>query len=186
MPWSITHTLDQKPKYEAMARAYHGKEYLRKKFELCDGVTNQCAIRMSIALGRCGFSLDGFPEPRRVHGTSLRKCPLDEPHIVGATELMKFLIGSFGLTEKYDGHQMKKAYESLSGRKGILYFDNLGGRKGDHIDLFDGAAIYNEIRDYRDWGHEGGGSVTDVANRGKFTRARYFERARFIQFIQLG
>lgn len=85
------------PKYNNVERAYHGPEYLRKKFN-CAGVVNQCAIRMSVALQRCGFSLDGFPTPARVHGTSLRRCTLEEPHIIGANELMQFLIDRFGLT----------------------------------------------------------------------------------------
>ena len=185
--WTLMpYVLNGKPNYEAVALKYNGPEYQKKKFELCDGVTNQCAIRRSIALGRLGFSSEGCPEPRRVPGTSLRKCPLAEPHIVGATELMKFLIDSFGLTARYEGHQVKSAYESVRGRKGILYFDNLGGAKGDHIDLFDGTAIFNELRDYPDWGHLGGGSPPPIADLGKVTRSRYFDRARYIQFIQLG
>src|SRR5258707_15363215 len=30
-------------------------------------IANQCAVRMSIALARCGFDLEGFQPRRRVH-----------------------------------------------------------------------------------------------------------------------
>jgi hypothetical protein len=172
------------PKYTRVERAYHGPEYLKKRFE-CAGVVNQCAIRMSVALQRCGFSLDGFKDKTRIHGTKLRKCTFPEPHIVGADELMKYLKKRFGLSATFSKHQISKAYATLSGRHGIVYFDNLDGKKGDHIDLFNGEAIYNEIRNYQDYGHQGGDPPTDVANRGKYTRNHYFKRASRIDFIEL-
>lgn len=172
------------PKYTRVQRAYHGPEYLRKRFE-CAGVENQCAIRMSVALQRCGFSLDGFQDKARIHGTALRKCTFDEPHIVGAAELMSYLKKRFSLSATFSTHQISKAYTTLSGRQGIVYFDNLDGKKGDHIDLFNGVAIFNEIRNYRDYGHAGGDPPTDVANRGKYTKNHYFKRASRIDFIEL-
>jgi hypothetical protein len=173
-----------KPTYDAVKEAYNGPEYLANHFN-CPGVVNQCAIRMSVALQRCGFVIEGFHNPRRIHGTELRHCEFNMPHIVGATELMEHLIKSFGLTRRYRGHEVKSAYKDLQDWPSIVYFHNLGGGKTDHIDLFNGIAIYNELRDYRDHGHMGGNRKTHIPNIGQHTKNHYFGRAQRIDFIEL-
>src|SRR4249919_1038913 len=53
---------------------------------------NQCAIRMSLALGRCGFSLSAFPHPHRV----VSKHGLPVPYVQGARELADYLKTIWG------------------------------------------------------------------------------------------
>ena len=60
------------------------------------GISNQFAVRMSLALVRNGFSLDVFPNQRRVH-RGRDACALgDEAHLVGADELHRSTLSEFG------------------------------------------------------------------------------------------
>ncbi|HEY0657089.1 MAG TPA: T6SS effector amidase Tae4 family protein [Pyrinomonadaceae bacterium] len=134
------------------------------------GYKNQCAIRLSLALVRCGFSLDAFPDQKRVH-RGRGGCNLgDEPHIVGADELHKFLMQVWDAGLKGKGKDIKS---QILGKQGIVYFNNCFKRNatdtsatGDHIDLWNGEKYYNQIL-----GIGAGGDAT--AKSDLFTKAQY-------------
>jgi hypothetical protein len=79
------------------------------------GISNQCAVRMSLALVRNGFSLDNFPNQRRVH-IGRAACALDdEPHVVGADELHRYLRQVWDTGWRGEGSDFR---EQLIGNKG--------------------------------------------------------------------
>lgn len=137
-----------KPSYELMKRAY--EDYRVDSAPCKAGITNQCAVRMSVALERCGFSLDAFDPHRRVHrGRS--SCHLSVQHVVGANELARYLSRIWGEPEKWRGDGVNSAAGELAGRTGIIYFNNCfqragqASRRGDHIDLWNGTTYYNQL-----------------------------------------
>jgi hypothetical protein len=147
-----------KPKWQLMAKAYQAYFTDRGpcKIELDgDPIANQCAVRMSIALERCGFSLNAFGhtqhthKPYRVH-RNRSGCQVSVPHVLGAKELMDYLKDTIGLSQEFHGDSLGNAAADLSGKHGIIYFNNCftrGGqssRRGDHIDLWDGVETYNK------------------------------------------
>lgn len=137
-----------KPSFELMNMAY--TDYKMDNAPCKAGVTNQCAVRMSVALKRCGFDLHAFKNQRRIH-KNRRSCKLKVPHLLGARELAKYLAQMWGAPEKYVGDGVNSAAFALTGRRGVIYFDNCFIRKGstkktgDHIDLWTGKTYYNEI-----------------------------------------
>lgn len=62
------------------------------------GITNQCAVRMTVALVRCGFSLDAFTPRERVHRG---RCGLQVHHVIGAQELERYLRRVMGTPLEY-------------------------------------------------------------------------------------
>jgi hypothetical protein len=114
-------------------------------------VKNQCAARMSVALARCGFDLNGFPNQRRVH-RNRHICRLSIPHVVGAKELADFLTTALAPPLKFFGKTLSSAAESIKDQWGIIYFNNCfhrdtdkeGVSTGDHIDFWDGEKYYNQ------------------------------------------
>lgn len=129
---------------------------------------NQCAVRMSTALARCGFPMHGFPDRRRIHRPA--NCRIQVPHVLGAQELEEFLRTRMTVSKEYRKHGggLSHAFDELRNRKGIVFFDRVNGRT-DHIDLFDGERIQNEV-------------LYGSANA---STASYFERAKRITFFQL-
>jgi hypothetical protein len=137
-----------KPSYQLMKRAY--EDYKMDSAPCKAGVTNQCAVRMSVALERCGFSLNAFDPIRRVHRGRSR-CQLDIQHLLGANELARYLTRLWGAPERYAGNAAHNAAAVLGTRTGVIYFDNCFRRagqsqkRGDHIDLWNGTTYYNTI-----------------------------------------
>jgi hypothetical protein len=118
-------------------------------------ISNQCAVRMSLALNRCGFGLDKFPHQSRVH-SGLRGCHTQGvKHVVGAQELAShlssMLFAPIRFYEHKKGGGCEHALEAIKGQRGIVYFNNCFRRdgeahkKGDHIDLFNGKNYFNDI-----------------------------------------
>ena len=138
----------EKPSYEPVRRAYD--DYRVDPAPCKAGVTNQCAVRMSVALLRSGFSLDAFQPRNRVH-QGRRACQLTVPHVLGAQELANYLRQIWGSVEQFRGATLSNAQTALNGRRGILYFNNCfrreqgGAMVGDHIDLWTGTQYYNQI-----------------------------------------
>lgn len=136
------------PAYQLMEMAY--EDYRIDSAPCKAGVTNQCAVRMSVALERCGFSLNAFDPARRVHRGRSR-CVLSIQHVLGANELAKYLKRIWGDPIKFRGRSKDTAQESLAGRKGVIYFNNCfrragqASKRGDHIDLWNGEKYYNQI-----------------------------------------
>ena len=159
-----------------MARAY--QDYTIDSAPCKAGVTNQCAVRMSVAIERCGFSLSAFDPQRRVH-RGRNRCQLEVAHVLGANELARYLARMWGQPEKFRGAAGHDAADTLSGRKGVIYFNNCfkrrrtdTRRKGDHIDLWTGSQYYNQII------HVGAGGDAGA-------RARLFGRSDQVWFFPL-
>ena len=109
---------------------------------------NQCAIRLSIALYRSGFHLNGITGP--VHH-SPRSCHLSIPHVAGANQLASYLQRKLGTPTKFRHQDHASAVRQLQGQQGIIYFDNCyrrrgrSAKQGDHIDLWVGDRYFNQI-----------------------------------------
>jgi hypothetical protein len=106
----------------------------------CEQYSNQCAIRMSRALSLSGLPLAQYGDPI---------CQADNvSHARGAESLANYLRTRLGPPRVLGG----AARSAVQGRKGIIFFKDIigfrGGR-GDHIDLWDGAAT----RGYDGFGH---------------------------------
>jgi hypothetical protein len=86
----------------------------------------QCALRMSIALSRCGFDFSDYRSPKCSHG-----------HPRGAECLANFLWRKLGRPKIY-----KSATTSTIKTRGIILFKDIYTFRngvGDHIDLWNGA-----------------------------------------------
>lgn len=95
---------------------------------------NQCAIRLGIALEGAGIDLSNYPGTRCWHGHG-------GAHVIRAQELANWLdqtCEAVPSAEKYAG-----ATADVFGRQGIIFCRNFWGEhnEGDHIDLWDGAAM---------------------------------------------
>lgn len=153
-----------RPQYELLARAY--ADYRSQSQPCRRGATNQCAARMSIALGRAGCGLEDFTPRARVHSGNAR-CQTDGiEHVMGALELANFLRRRLGPPLEHRpiaGGGCADAFARIRGSTGIVYFDNCFRREGstvqagDHIDLFDGRRYYNQILHPRAGGDETSG-----------------------------
>jgi len=132
------------PPYYLMERAF--EDYRFNKSPAGLHPKNQCAIRMSVALGRCGFSLDAFPETDRVK----KRRDIPVAFVQGANELANYLSKLWGKPLKFSN---KKGASMLRNKKGIVYFNNCFHRsgdpekvlRGDHIDLWNGSVYYNQL-----------------------------------------
>ena len=156
-----------RPSFSLMQRCYN--DYLDGHQKPCSSADNQCAVRMSTALVRCGFSLADFPDQDRIHKGKF--CDLKVNHILGAGELRDYLRLKLLPTAEFPHHKPKHAqdvFDEVEDKTGILYFNNVDGST-DHIDLFDGSKIMNEVF----YGGEG------------VTLSRYFKRANSITFFAL-
>jgi Type VI secretion system (T6SS), amidase effector protein 4 len=151
-----------RPQYALLQRAYEA--YRANSLPCQRGVTNQCAVRMSIALGRAGFGLESFTPRARVHSGE-RGCNTGGmEHVLGAQELANFLSSALGAPVKVraqrSGGGCAHALGQIRGQTGILYFNNCFTRAGssvqtgDHIDLFNGSQYYNQIIHPRAGGNE--------------------------------
>jgi len=117
------------------------------------GVKNQCAIRMSIALWRCGFSLDNFDFPSHRMHSHRKSCKVEIPHAVGAEDLARFLDRTWVNTLRFAGSRTESAATELQGRRGVIFFyncwhrstDKPGEKNGDHIDFWNGEQYFNQI-----------------------------------------
>ena len=114
------------------------------------GIVNQCAVRMSVALGRadCGFDFRSWTLGYvHNHAGACRELP---PHVTNATNLTHYLR-SLGLKfEIYpkSGHHALSASEvreRVLGRLGIIYFQFCFGAHGSHIDFWNGKEFMNQV-----------------------------------------
>lgn len=132
----------RRPSFSLLERCY--TDYYNGYHTPCGRADNQCAVRMSLALGRCGFGLKRFPRRDRIHRGS---CGLHVQHVLGAGELEKYLRNRLGVKEDYRHTTEAKhqgIFDELSGLKGIIYFKDIDGTT-DHIDVFDGWKCQNEV-----------------------------------------
>jgi hypothetical protein len=141
-----------KPQYQFLERAYN--DYRMDSKPCKQGAENQCAVRMSIALGRAGFGLESFQPSSRVHKGG-KSCQTNGmAHVLGAEELARFLRQALFAPVVFQPgakNGCAGAFQTVQRTRGILYFNNCFKRKGethargDHIDLFNGLQYYNQI-----------------------------------------
>src|SRR3954463_6617804 len=143
----------ERPQYQYLMRAY--EDYRANSRPCMRGATNQCAVRMSIALGRSGFGLESFPRRERVHSGSGNCQTNGIKHVLGANELANWLRDTLAdptvIRPAAGQRGCAAAAQQLRGLQGIVYFNNCFAREaggpqvGDHIDLFTGSQYYNQI-----------------------------------------
>ena len=94
------------PDYGLLSRAYddYRRDSAPCKFP---GIDNQCAVRMSVALNRCGFGLQDFRNQQRIH-KHRRQCQLEVEHVVGAQELADYLVQSLAVPYKFSGRRRSR------------------------------------------------------------------------------
>lgn len=120
-------------------------------------ITNQCAIRMSVALMRSdiGFHFDRT-RIRYTHSASNRRCGTGAAHNASASRLIDYLRGiwTFQRYSKAGSNAMTadQIQRAISGRPGIIYFEDCfersDGSAGDHIDFWDGSRVMNDRLNY--------------------------------------
>jgi hypothetical protein len=167
-----------KPSGTALFAAY--TRYFMDRTPCEDGrINNQCAVRLSVAMVRCGFSIrdQDFSDPRRIH-RGRRACGIPEDHVCGAKELADALVRLWGPGAEYRDRTVGLALANMIGRWGIVYFNNCFTRSGqqnptgDHIDLWDGHRYMNQRLAVGAGGNAG--AQTDLfsrsANRGYYIR----------------
>ena len=154
----------------------HYDNYLSDRKPCKFGYPNQCAIRLSLALSKCGMTFERFKDQNRIH-QGRAKCQLgDAPHIVGAEELKDFLVSVWDTGAKDKSAVMK---DKILFTRGIIYFNDCYkknekdvGMTGDHIDLWTGTKYYNQVLAIGAGGNAG--AKTDL-----------FSRANYVQFFWL-
>ncbi|WP_299473857.1 T6SS effector amidase Tae4 family protein [uncultured Roseibium sp.] len=130
------------------------------------GITNQCAIRMSVALMRCdiGFHFDRT-RIRYTHTASNRRCGTGVAHNASASRLIDYLqeFWRFQRYSKRGSNSMtaEQIERALTDRPGIIYFEDCferaDGSAGDHIDFWDGSRVMNDRLDYNGPGERDAG-----------------------------
>ena len=168
-----------RPQYSLLERGYN--DYRSNSRPCQRGATNQCAVRMSLALGRAGFGLESFTPRTRVHSGNGACQTNGLEHVLGALELATYLERSLGAPQNWRERTPNGGcafvYALIQGQTGILYFNNCFTREGstvrqgDHIDLFNGRQYFNEIIHPRAGGDETtGGSLFGRADGVRFWR----------------
>ena len=156
-----------RPQYALLQRGYEA--YVSNSQPCRRTGPNQCAVRMSIALGRAGFGLEGFPSRQYVHSGD-GGCATDGiSHVTSAVALGTWLRSALGdpliIRPPSGTTGCAQALEQIRGQTGIVYFNNCFTRQGataqagDHIDLFNGQSYYNNINRT-----EAGGDATTGGN----------------------
>lgn len=123
-------------------------------------VRNQCAIRMSVALGRsnCNFNFNNwprFPLAGHIHRHGNSSACADLPsHVTGSTDLVKYLEDEglhFDVYTKSSSLTASNIRDSLLEKKGIIYFGRCftnrdhPERRGSHIDFWNGHRFMNQV-----------------------------------------
>lgn len=111
-------------------------------------VANQCAVRMSVALNRA-MGRDILTRYDRTDGCyhSARCCaardlldPQPTPHVTRAVSLKHYLANAgYRLVEIEDA----AAISGANAKRGIIFFLELDGGTGSHIDCWNGDSYFN-------------------------------------------
>ncbi len=168
-----------RPQYALLQRGYEA--YVSNGQPCRRTGRNQCAVRMSIALGRAGFGLESFPARDSVHSGDGR-CGTDGmSHVTSAVGLASWLRTALGtplvIRPAAGSTGCAHALEQISGQTGIVFFNNCFTREGataqvgDHIDLFNGRQYYNDVNRVEAGGDEStGGNLFGRADQVWFWR----------------
>ena len=124
-----------KPSFTDLLMVY---QTYQPKQDLVNTYSNECAVRMSVALSLAGFSFGNFPNKQRVKTGGRTGMPVT--HVLGAEELANYLEQVWGKPERFKGKTLGDAASEVDGRNGVIYFNNCFVRKdksaGDHVDLW--------------------------------------------------
>ena len=111
------------PKFDKVWKNYRDPEDRFPAFN------HQCAMRTSEALGKAGFNFERYTE-------NTWTSPTGEKLATGAQSLATYLSREIGGVREV-------TKDSIKGKQGVVFFDNvqgIGGEQFDHIDLWNGAA----------------------------------------------
>ena len=111
-------------------------------------VANQCAIRLSVALGRssCGFTFANWSYGGFIHSSGA--CSHLPPHVTGSTDLVNYLEDEglgFEVYTKSPTLTAANVKDRVRGRMGIIYFGLCFGVRGSHIDFWNGNQFMNQV-----------------------------------------
>lgn len=113
------------------------------------GVLNQCAIRMSVALGRsnCDFDFRGWTLGFVHNGGACSELP---PHVTSSRNLAHYLqrLGlHFEIYRKSNTLSVADIKQRILGRMGIIFFEYCFGvnNSNSHIDFWNGKAFMNQV-----------------------------------------
>lgn len=119
----------------------------------CDeeAFTNQCAIRMGVALEKSGVNTRSFDTmyPNRRCYPGFKHSPR---HILAAQELANWIRATEAIFGKTEIHK-KVTSKNFKGRKGIVFIQN-GWDSTDHIDVWNGVAMKGGSPSYFSLGKE--------------------------------
>lgn len=147
MAWDFVDPISRvKPLAHFLEAAY--EDYKITPLPMAGGPENQCAIRMSVALDRCGFSFNLFNgrDPTRTF-------TLDDKEFVyteSAESLYDYLRKMWGKPRIFKS-ALRQVPGKIGGKHGVIYFNNIFTRTGsnrkigDHIDCWNGTKYYNDI-----------------------------------------
>ena len=111
--------------------------------------TNQCCIRMGVALTKSGIKISRYPGVFCWHGHG-KKHPLrvEEMKLWLNSDRAKF-VGKAKISRSSPAVPQKTFIDYL-GKRGIVAFINFWGEgnQGDHIDLWNGESVAHGSRDY--------------------------------------
>jgi len=124
-----------RPSFEEMMRVYPRPAKGVTHCPKLGANRNQCAVRMSVALQKCGITIEGkYPH---------QKCGCKK-HATGAHSLAQWLYRHPAMGRPIKYSDPVKGKKLMAGRKGLVFFNNCfqrwenGPLDGDHIDLWDG------------------------------------------------
>jgi hypothetical protein len=109
-----------------------------------DAYSNQCAIRVGLALEKSGVNFSSFKGGRCPFGAK------DGGMVAGAQDLANWLsMPRFAGSPRPETYTGKTAFKAIDGRKGIIFLANYWQRQGetgttrtgDHIDLWNGSRM---------------------------------------------
>lgn len=112
-----------------------------------DYFSNQCAIRMGVAMAGAGANLAGFGGAKCY--PSLKHSPR---HVLRAEELSNWLLTQKGLVGPVSKRK-NVVSNDFAGKKGIVFVKD-GWGAGDHIDLWNGLSLKAGQLDYFALGKE--------------------------------
>jgi hypothetical protein len=151
-------------------------------------ISNQCAIRMSVALMRCDI---GFFFDRSVieytHSATSSRCGTGVEHNASASRLFNYLktLWTFHKYSKVGSERMSadQILTAVTSKPGIIYFEdcftrgNSDRKVGDHIDFWDGQYVMNDRLNYNGPGEQELGDVR---------RSRWFRNSqRHVWFLPI-
>ncbi len=112
------------------------------------GIVNQCAVRMSVALGRCNCKFDFHQWTLGFVHDKAGVCRDLPPHVTNASNLVRYIESQglhFEIYQKSTTLSAEAIKQRVRGRTGIIYFQHCFGTHGSHVDFWDGKEFMNQL-----------------------------------------